>query len=78
MGEVDINVDNKCRKHLSKFSKLTIMYKLFDTQIMNVYLQDLCIHTGVVFRGTSTREDEVHSIGTLNIVEYVRLFNFFH
>nr|XP_034174028.1 TBC1 domain family member 15 isoform X2 [Osmia lignaria] len=32
--------------------------------------QDLCIHTGVVLRGANTREDEVHSLGTLNIVEY--------
>lgn len=32
--------------------------------------KDLCIHTGVVLRGASTREDEVHSLGTLNIVEY--------
>lgn len=32
--------------------------------------KDLCIHTGVVLRGASTREDEVHSSGTLNIVEY--------
>ncbi|XP_029048003.1 TBC1 domain family member 15 isoform X1 [Osmia bicornis bicornis] len=31
---------------------------------------DLCIHTGVVLRGANTREDEVHSLGTLNIVEY--------
>ncbi|XP_001599344.2 TBC1 domain family member 15 isoform X1 [Nasonia vitripennis] len=32
--------------------------------------KDLCIHTGVVLRGANTREDEVHSSGTLNIVEY--------
>ncbi|CAL7934655.1 unnamed protein product [Xylocopa violacea] len=32
--------------------------------------KDLCIHTGVVLRGANTREDEVHSLGTLNIVEY--------
>ncbi|XP_053978196.1 TBC1 domain family member 15-like [Hylaeus anthracinus] len=32
--------------------------------------KDLCIHTGVVLRGGSTREDEVHSLGTLNVVEY--------
>lgn len=32
--------------------------------------KDLCIHTGVVLRGTNIREDEVHSLGTLNIVEY--------
>ncbi|KAG7213329.1 hypothetical protein KM043_002626 [Ampulex compressa] len=31
---------------------------------------DLCLHTGVVLRGANTREDEVHSSGTLNIVEY--------
>ncbi|XP_050573963.1 TBC1 domain family member 15-like isoform X3 [Bombus affinis] len=31
---------------------------------------DLCIHTGVVLRSANTREDEVHSLGTLNIVEY--------
>ncbi|XP_012222264.1 TBC1 domain family member 15 isoform X2 [Linepithema humile] len=31
---------------------------------------DLCIHTGVVLRGANAREDEVHSSGTLNIVEY--------
>ncbi|XP_014468317.1 PREDICTED: TBC1 domain family member 15-like [Dinoponera quadriceps] len=31
--------------------------------------KDLCIHTGVVLRGANTRED-VHSSGTLNIVEY--------
>ncbi|XP_033362489.1 TBC1 domain family member 15-like isoform X1 [Bombus vosnesenskii] len=32
--------------------------------------KDLCIHTGVVLRSANTREDEVHSLGTLNIVEY--------
>ncbi|XP_017798163.1 PREDICTED: TBC1 domain family member 15 [Habropoda laboriosa] len=32
--------------------------------------KDLCIHTGIVLRGANTREDEVHSLGTLNIVEY--------
>lgn len=32
--------------------------------------KELCIHTGVVLRGANTREDEVHSSGTLNIVEY--------
>ncbi|XP_031833256.1 TBC1 domain family member 15/17 [Nomia melanderi] len=32
--------------------------------------KDLCIHTGVVLRKANTREDEVHSLGTLNIVEY--------
>ncbi|XP_076174355.1 TBC1 domain family member 15/17 [Ptiloglossa arizonensis] len=32
--------------------------------------KDLCIHAGVVLRGASTREDEVHSLGTLKIVEY--------
>ncbi|XP_063990184.1 TBC1 domain family member 15 isoform X1 [Diachasmimorpha longicaudata] len=32
--------------------------------------KDLCIHTGVVLRGANIREDEVHSLGTLNIVEY--------
>ncbi|XP_020287729.1 TBC1 domain family member 15 [Pseudomyrmex gracilis] len=32
--------------------------------------KDLCIHTGVVLRGANAREDEVHSLGTLNIVEY--------
>ncbi|XP_014219166.1 TBC1 domain family member 15 [Copidosoma floridanum] len=32
--------------------------------------KDLCIHTGVVLRGANTREDEVHSSGSLNIVEY--------
>ncbi|KAG7213328.1 hypothetical protein KM043_002626 [Ampulex compressa] len=32
--------------------------------------KDLCLHTGVVLRGANTREDEVHSSGTLNIVEY--------
>ncbi|XP_011704194.1 PREDICTED: TBC1 domain family member 15 [Wasmannia auropunctata] len=32
--------------------------------------KDLCIHTGVVLRGANAREDEVHSSGTLNIVEY--------
>lgn len=32
--------------------------------------KDLCIHTGVVLRGASTREDEIHSSGTLNIIEY--------
>ncbi|OAD55231.1 TBC1 domain family member 15 [Eufriesea mexicana] len=32
--------------------------------------KDLCIHTGVVLRNASTREDEFHSLGTLNIVEY--------
>ncbi|XP_032666022.1 TBC1 domain family member 15 [Odontomachus brunneus] len=31
--------------------------------------KDLCIHTAVVLRGANTRED-VHSSGTLNIVEY--------
>ncbi|XP_011309116.1 TBC1 domain family member 15 isoform X2 [Fopius arisanus] len=31
---------------------------------------DLCIHTGIVLRGANIREDEVHSLGTLNIVEY--------
>ncbi|XP_044592577.1 TBC1 domain family member 15-like isoform X1 [Cotesia glomerata] len=31
---------------------------------------ELCIHTGVVLRGANVREDEVHSSGTLNIVEY--------
>lgn len=36
--------------------------------------QDLCIHTGVVLRGANAREDEVHSSGTLNIVQYVRYF----
>ena len=38
-------------------------------------LKDLCIHTGVVLRGANTREDEVHSLGSLNIVEYVRFYN---
>ncbi|XP_029159284.1 TBC1 domain family member 15 isoform X1 [Nylanderia fulva] len=33
-------------------------------------IMDLCIHTGVVLRGANAREDEVHSSGTLNIVEY--------
>lgn len=32
--------------------------------------KDLCIHAGVVLRSANTREDEVHSLGTLNIVEY--------
>ncbi|KAL6438386.1 hypothetical protein ACFW04_004494 [Cataglyphis niger] len=32
--------------------------------------KDLCIHTGVVLRGANAREDEVHSSGTLNIVQY--------
>ncbi|XP_043466619.1 TBC1 domain family member 15-like [Leptopilina heterotoma] len=32
--------------------------------------KELCTHTGVVLRGANTREDEVHSSGTLNIVEY--------
>ncbi|XP_058796976.1 TBC1 domain family member 15 isoform X2 [Phymastichus coffea] len=32
--------------------------------------KDLCSHTGVVLQSASTREDEVHSTGTLNIVEY--------
>lgn len=32
--------------------------------------KDLCIHTGIVLRGANTREDEVHSSGTLSIVEY--------
>lgn len=32
--------------------------------------KDLCIHTGIVLRGGNTRDDEVHSSGTLNVVEY--------
>lgn len=32
--------------------------------------KDICIHSGVVLRGSNTREDDVHSTGTLNIVEY--------
>lgn len=31
---------------------------------------DLCIYTGVILRGSNTKEDEVQSSGTLNIVEY--------
>ncbi|KAK1126256.1 hypothetical protein K0M31_004888 [Melipona bicolor] len=31
---------------------------------------DLCIHTGVVLRNANTKEEEVQSLGTLNIVEY--------
>ncbi|KAK0080620.1 hypothetical protein PV325_013649 [Microctonus aethiopoides] len=32
--------------------------------------KELSIHTGVVLRGANIREDEVHSSGTLNIIEY--------
>ncbi|KAK9293487.1 hypothetical protein QLX08_011579 [Tetragonisca angustula] len=32
--------------------------------------KDLCIHTGVVLRNANTKEEEVQSLGTLNIVEY--------
>ncbi|XP_035721297.1 TBC1 domain family member 15-like [Vespa mandarinia] len=31
---------------------------------------DLCIYAGVVLRRSNSKEDEVHSSGTLNIVEY--------
>ncbi|XP_046419372.1 TBC1 domain family member 15 isoform X1 [Neodiprion fabricii] len=32
--------------------------------------KDISIHSGVVLRGANTREDDVHSTGTLSIVEY--------
>ncbi|XP_034937097.1 TBC1 domain family member 15 [Chelonus insularis] len=32
--------------------------------------KELCIHAGVVLRGTNIKEDEIHSSGSLNIVEY--------
>ncbi|XP_046739904.1 TBC1 domain family member 15 isoform X2 [Diprion similis] len=32
--------------------------------------KDISIHSGVVLRGSNTREDDVHSTGTFSIVEY--------
>ncbi|XP_043503413.1 TBC1 domain family member 15 isoform X1 [Polistes fuscatus] len=41
-----------------------------STTMYKIRKNELSIYTGVVLRGSNTKEDEVHSSGTLNIVEY--------